>query len=154
MAATAPTKTIIYNSRYRHQVDAQRRVQVPSMWRPLESDVEFTLIRWPKHPAGVCLRVLPPKEMAELMAKLDEMPNSDPNKGYLKRYIGDESIQVALDKAGRICIPDEMAKDAGIEKEAVFAGRLDYFEIWNPDRIKTVKTADAGREHAAFDMME
>src|SRR6516165_3847344 len=95
----APT---YYNSLFRHGVDEKRRLQIPAKWRPVESGVEFTLVVWPKTKEGPCLRVLPPKQMAALMRDIDAMPNSDPNKVVLKRFIGSESIQVALDKAGRI----------------------------------------------------
>src|SRR5437868_4217660 len=74
-----------YNSLYRHGVDEKRRVQVPAKWLPSKSGVELTLILWPKSQEGPCLRVLPPRKMAELMSELDAMPNSNPNKGVLKR---------------------------------------------------------------------
>jgi MraZ protein len=104
--------------------------------------------------AGACLRVLPPKEMAQLVESIDGMPNSDPNKTVLKRIIGAESVQVACDKAGRICIPPEMAEAAGIKGEAVLVGLLDRFEIWNPSRYEKVKVADAVLASEAFKLME
>ncbi len=152
-----PNETIgrtYYNSLYRHGVDEKRRVQIPAKWRPAESGIEFTLILWPKSKEGPCLRVLPPQEMAELMRDIDAMPNDNPNKVVLKRFIGSESVQVALDKAGRICLPDEMARAAGIQDEAVLVGLLDRFEIWNPGRYDEVRTADAVMAHEAFKMME
>ena len=152
-----PNETIgrtYYNSLYRHGVDEKRRVQVPAKWRPAKAGIEFTLILWPKHKEGSCLRVLPPQEMAELMRDIDAMPNDDPNKVVLKRFIGSESVQVALDKAGRICLPDEMAKAAGIHDQAVLVGLLDRFEIWNPARYEKVRTADAVMAQEAFKMME
>ena len=147
-------ETTYYNSSYRHGVDGARRLQIPAKWRPSEASVEFTLILWPKSKEGPCLRVLPPQEMAELMRDIDVMPNSDPNKVVLKRFIGSESIQVTLDKAGRICLPDAMAKAAGIDGEAVLVGLLDRFEIWNPDRFEKVRAADAVMAQEAFKMME
>src|SRR5438094_3258538 len=118
------TETTYYNSIYRHGVDEKRRVQVPAKWRPAKAGVEFTLVLWPKSKEGPCLRVLPPREMAELMRDIDAMPNSDPSKVVLKRFIGSESVQVTLDKSGRICLPEEMSKAAGIEigQEAVLVG--------------------------------
>src|ERR1051325_5290523 len=95
MDATAASAKSIYNSFYRHGVDEKRRVQVPAMWRPEKAGIEFTLILWPKSKEGPCLRVLPPEEMDELMRSIDAMPNSDPSKVVLKRFIGSESIQVA-----------------------------------------------------------
>ena len=154
MSENANIETTYYNSLYRHGVDEKRRVQIPAKWRPAESGTEFTLIVWPKSKEGPCLRVLPPKEMAELMRDIDAMPNSDPNKVVLKRFIGSESVQVALDKAGRIVLPEEMSKAAGIADEAVLVGLLDRFEIWNPDRYEKVRASDAVMAQEAFKMME
>jgi MraZ protein len=154
MSAAQTKEPTYYNSCYRHGVDEKRRVQIPAKWRPEEDGVELTMILWPKHQAGNCLRVLPPLEMAQLMADIDAMPNGDPNKVVLKRFIGSESVQVSLDKSGRICLPDEMAKAAGIKDEVMLVGLLDRFEIWNPTRYETVKTADAVMATEAFKLME
>ena len=143
-----------YNSCYRHGVDEKRRVQIPAKWRPEESGTELTVILWPKHQAGNCLRVLPPTEMAQLMADIDAMPAGDEKKVFLKRFIGSESVQVTLDKSGRICVPDEMARQADIKDEAVLVGLLDRFEIWNPARYEKVKAADEVLAHEAFKLME
>jgi MraZ protein len=145
---------IYYNSLYRHGVDEKRRVQIPAKWRPAQPGTEFTLIVWPKSNVGPCLRVLPPTKMAHLMRDIDAMANGDPNKGVLKRIIGSESTQVALDAAGRICLPDEMVKAAAITDQAVLVGLLDRFEIWSPERHEKVKTADAVLATEAFKLME
>ncbi len=152
-----PEETIArtyYNSLYRHGVDEKRRVQIPAKWRPAKEGVEFTLILWPKDKEGPCLRVLPPEEMAQLMSDLDAMPNDDPSKVVLKRFIGSESVQVALDKGGRICIPEEMAKGAGVKDEAILVGLLDRFEIWNPENYERKRAADAVMAQQAFKLME
>jgi MraZ protein len=143
-----------YNSCYRHGVDEKRRVQIPAKWRPERPGTELTIIVWPKHQAGTCLRVLPPEQMAKMKADIDAMPNSDERKVILKRFIGGESVQVTLDKAGRICLPEEMARAAGIKDEAMLVGLLDRFEIWNPSRHENVKAADAVHAPKAFEMME
>jgi MraZ protein len=143
-----------YNSVYRHGIDEKRRIQIPAKWRPSEPGSEFTLVLWPKSKEGPCLRILPPAEMAQLMTDIDAMPNDDPNKVVLKRFIGAESEQVVLDKAGRICLPERMTKASGIEGEAVLVGLLDRFEIWNPERYERVRASDAVLAHEAFKLME
>jgi MraZ protein len=144
----------VYNSRYRHGVDEKRRVQIPSKWRPSKPGTEFTLIVWPKHKAGVCLRVLPPTEMSKLMLELDAM--SADKRGSLKRQIGSQSTQVTLDSAGRITIPQDLADAASIkaEDEVVMVGLLDKFEIWNPKTHEAVKVADEVLSAQAFELME
>jgi MraZ protein len=143
-----------YNSSYRHGVDEKRRVQVPAKWRPTKPSVEFTLVLWPKSQAGPCVRVLPPEQMAALMKDISAMPNSDPNKVVLKRFIGSESVQAPVDKVGRICLPETMAKAAGITDQAVLVGLLDRFEIWSPEGYERVKVADTVMAHEAFKLME
>jgi MraZ protein len=156
MSDQLKTSQIYYNYLYRHGLDEKRRIQIPAKWRPLEDEFEFTLILWKKPKEGPCLRVMPPKKMADMLAAIDALPNSDPNKTVLKRVIGTSSEQVALDKGGRICIPEEMARAAGIEigSEAVLAGLMDRFEIWNPERYEKVMNADSVMSSDALNMME
>jgi MraZ protein len=100
------------------------------------------------------VRVLPPAQMAKLMQSIDEMPNNDPKKVVLKRFIGSGSAQATVDKAGRICLPEEMAREAGLKNEAMLVGLLDRFEIWNPQRYEKVQAADAALAPDAFRLME
>jgi MraZ protein len=145
---------IYYNSLYHHGVDEKRRVQIPAKWRPEELSTELTLVVWPKAKEGPCLRVLPPRQMALLARDIEAMPNADPNKGILKRIIGSKSVQVTLDKSGRICLPEEMAQAAGIGEQAVLVGLLDRYEIWNPERYARVTVSDEIMAQEAFKLME
>ena len=149
-------KETIYNGCYRHKVDSKRRLPVPFRWRPEAADaaMEFTLIIWPQHRAGVCLRVLPPDQFASLRAAINAMPNSDPNKSVLKRMIGTSSAQAAMDSVGRITIPDDMAEAADITTDAVLAGMIDRFEIWNPKRYAELKVLDNAVLGKALELME
>jgi MraZ protein len=154
MELGATTEPKYYNSLYRHGVDEKRRIQIPAKWRPAEPGTELTLVLWPKAKEGTCLRVLLPQQMAKLMQDVNALPNSDSNKVVLKRFIGSGSEQVTLDKAGRICLPEKMAKDAGIGTEAILVGLLDRFEIWSPDRYERVMVSDAIMAQEAFKLME
>jgi MraZ protein len=154
MELNETTEPKCYNSLYEHGVDEKRRVQIPAKWRPSKESTELTLVLWPKAKEGPCIRVLPPAQLEKLMREVDAMPNSDPSKVVLKRFIGSGSVQVTLDKGGRICLPDKMAKEAGIENEAVLVGLLDRFEIWSPARYEHVKASDAIMAQEAFKLME
>ena len=149
----APEKRIYFNSKYLHGIDEKRRLQIPAKWRPAEDGVEFTVIVWPKHQAGTCLRVLPPDKLEKLVAEIEAMPNADPRKDVLRRVVGGNSEQVTVDKAGRICLPEPMAAAAGITDEALLVGMFERFEIWEPSRFKLVEAADAVHQAKAFEMM-
>ena len=152
MSGDVGKERTFYTSCYRHGVDEKRRVQIPAKWRPAEEGTELTVILWAQHQAGVCLRVLPPQQMEQMMAEIDAMPNGD-QKMALKRFIGSGSERVALDKNGRICLPQTMANSAGIKEEAVLVGLLDRFEIWSPDRYENVQSADAVMAQTAFKLI-
>jgi MraZ protein len=63
-------------------------------------------------------------------------------------------VQITLDQGGRICLPEEMARAAGIKDEAMFVGLIDRFEIWNPARYENVKATDAALKSEAFKLMD
>jgi MraZ protein len=142
MPSNQPSEPIYYNSFYRHGVDEKRRVQIPAKWRPAEPEI-LTLVLWPKGAMPeACLLVLPPKEWDALVQKLKVMPFADSKAEALRRLLGKKSDRATLDKGGRICLPESMAKAAHIGKEAVLVGLLDRFEIWNPERYETASAVD------------
>jgi MraZ protein len=142
MPSEPVSEPIYYNSFYRHGVDEKRRVQIPAKWRPAEPEV-LTLVLWPKGTMPeACLLVLPPNEWSALVQKLKTMPFADPKTEALRRLLGKKSDRVTLDKGGRICLPEAMAKAATIEKEAMLVGLVDRFEIWNPERYDMASAVD------------
>src|SRR2546430_6825033 len=142
MPSEEPSEPVYYTSSYCHGVDGKRRVQIPAKWRPARPEV-LTLVLWPKGTMPeACLLVLPPQEWVALVQKLRGMPFADPNAEALRRLLGRKSDRVTLDKGGRICLPEGMARAAAIDKEAVLVGLLDRFEIWNPERYETASAVD------------
>ena len=132
----------IYQARYRHGVDEKRRVQVPAKWRPTEDGTQFALILWPHNgQPDACLLVLPPTAFSELVQKIKSMPFASKNAEALRRFLGEKSDRVQLDKAGRICLPDWMASAVGIKDEAILIGMFDRFQIWSPSRYDETRPA-------------
>ena len=135
MSATQDQAATVFTGRFRHGIDGSRRVMVPSKWRPKSGKTELTILPWPIGKQQYLL-VLPPVRWAVLLERLNEMSLSDEEAAVVERVIGGSSAHVKLDKVGRLCLPEELAKVAGIKQEAVLVGRLNKFEIWAPDRFK------------------
>jgi MraZ protein len=153
MPSNQPIELIYYNSLYRHGVDEKRRVQIPAKWRSAEPEI-LTLVIWPKGTMiEACLLVLPPREWEALVQKVKAMPFADPNAEALRRLLGRKSDRATLDKGGRICLPEAMAKAAAIDKEAVLVGLLDRFEIWNPERYELASAVDSELSPEAFKLI-
>jgi MraZ protein len=146
------SQKMTYDSLHRYAVDPNRRVQLPLPWRAPRKPVEFTMIVWPQHKCGPCLRVLPPEEMAKLRERIEAMPASE--KTSLKRHIGSSSVRISMDGAKRLGIPEEMAAAIGLKDEAVFMGMLDYFEIWSPERHKEMIAHEQPGLARSFQLLE
>ncbi len=88
------------------------------------------------------------------MQNIEALPQGDPKKVILKRVIGSKSAQVSLDSAGRVLLPEEMTRAAGITNEALLVGLLDRYEIWSPDRYEKEMVAAELVAPEALKMME
>ena len=133
-----------FNSYYVNIVDDKRRVQVPSNWRQGATETEFMLLLWPGGPQKeICLMVLPPAAAQRLTERITAMPFGDERAESLRRHLGRNSQMVTSDKAGRLTLPEHMAKAAGIEKKAVLVGMFDRFQMWSPERHTIVCEADS-----------
>ena len=135
MSADANT-LVVYSSVYRFGVDSQkRRLSLPAKWRKPQADGEetLTLLLWKKgSQQEPCLLALPADVMRGIIEKMKSMPMSDPRAEALRRLLGANSDQVTVDKQGRFCLPETLAKAAGIDGQAVLVGMFDRFQIWNP----------------------
>ncbi|HBE73633.1 MAG TPA: hypothetical protein DDW31_06065 [candidate division Zixibacteria bacterium] len=67
------------------------------------------------------------KKMEELNAQVDSL---EKRKAF--RMFSTQSFMVDLDGQGRIIVPAEYQKLAGMDKEVVVAGVMDKIELWNP----------------------
>jgi MraZ protein len=143
-----------YNWRYDNVVDDKRRIQVPSKWRT-EGETEFMLILWPNGAEkDACLMVLPPPAAQRLKDKVNALPFLDPQAEALRRFLGRKSDTVKSDKQGRITLPEQMAKAAGLVKDAVLIGMFDRFQIWNPAKYDgDVVTAEDALATEAFKLI-
>jgi MraZ protein len=134
-----------YNSFYEPIVDDKRRLQIPSAWRSAQGESEFMLLLWPNGPQkDACLMVLPPAAARKLTERITAMPFGDSQAEALRRYLGRKSAMVTADKAGRMTLPEHMARAVGLEseKKAVLVGMFDRFQIWAPDRFTPVIDGD------------
>jgi len=65
------------------------------------------------------------KENTDLFSKKD--------RRLIRQFIG-PSQEVEVDKAGRIPITIKLREFAGLSKECVVLGQIDYIEIWDEER--------------------
>ena len=77
--------------------------------------------------------------MEQMAAATDKMGLFDSELDDLTAMLFADARQLAFDVTGRIVIPADLLKHAGITDRAVFVGRGNSFQIWNPDAFHAVQ---------------
>ena len=80
-----------------------------------------------------CLQVFPRSLWPGVEAMLAELPE-DRQGAAIKRLIIGSATDVAIDGASRIGIAPELREWAGLERDVVFMGLGNYFELWDKTR--------------------
>ena len=71
--------------------------------------------------------------MEQMASATDKMGVFDSELDDLTAMLFADARQLAFDVTGRIVIPSDLLKHANITDSAVFVGRGNSFQIWNPD---------------------
>jgi MraZ protein len=139
-------KSLSFHGSFCHGIDGSHRVLLPAKWRPDDASFEFTIILMPiRKDAPVAERhllALQPDRWQEKLAKVRGANAQNKGLAAVERTLASNSVQLALDKAGRLCLPEDLAEKAGLTKDVQFVPRLDKFEMWNPERYEAQAAAD------------
>jgi MraZ protein len=143
LTTAAPMPPVTYNGQFVHGIDEKRRLQIPAKWRPASGEMEWRALLWPKAGnQGHYLVVLTLETHNRVMQKINAASLADEKALAVMRYFSRNSGDLVMDKAGRVVLPENLAKAAGIEKEAVLIGMWERFEIWSPERFSTTAAQD------------
>ena len=138
-----------YTGQFNRGIDDSRRVMIPKEWRRDDQSITFAILPWPIG-AEAYLLALPPARWNDLLARLNPMSLSNDEAAVVERVIGGTCAHLAPDKTGRICFPQNLTQAGGIDREALFVGRLQKFEIWNPQRFESVSQSNKQLAAAAI----
>ncbi len=130
-----------YTGLFRHTLDDKNRLTIPSAWRSAHSEND-TFLATP-HPDGY-IAVLPPAEVEKLYEKASQkaLTDRDAQDAFARFFAA--SLAFTFDKSGRLGLPDELARHAGIAKDAVLVGSLNKFGIYSPARWEKVEQRTSG----------
>jgi MraZ protein len=129
----------MFLGRYAHSLDAKGRIAVPARFREaLAGGVVLT--------RGIdrCLALYPMAAWLPLAEKVSALPITDPDARNFRRMVFAEAVNLDLDGQGRILVPPELRRYAGLERDAIVVGVHTSVEIWSPDRWDAV---DALMDH-------
>ena len=80
-----------------------------------------------------CLELYPMAEWNILMQKMKKMNRfSKKNNDFIRLFSAGVKV-VEIDTTGRLLIPKDLVKVAGIKKEVVLSSAIDIIEIWDKE---------------------
>lgn len=116
---------------YNYIIDDKKRVGIPTKFRnSLKQGGVLT-----KGFEG-CLYLYPQKEWEHFLDLVNRLPYFDPATREMKRSIVGSAMDVKLDSAGRILIPDYLKEYAELNKNIIIIGLNDHIELWNEEKWK------------------
>jgi MraZ protein len=124
-----------YMGEFCHAIDGKNRITIPSEWR---SGEEGELYLMPGA-TNACLSIIPRAVLDNIRAKASARPG--PERILALRRIGSQSRQVAIDKHGRLSLPEEFCQQLKLSGNVTLVGVVESFEIWNTDEWKAAQAA-------------
>jgi MraZ protein len=122
-------------------LDPKRRLSVPVAMRrdslARKTHERFFL----KYGSEGCLQLYSVEDWHTMEAKLRGLLKGDrADRDFVSHFIKDAGW-VTVDAQGRITIPPALQDRAGLGKDVVLHGNLDYIALWNADRFTRKTTA-------------
>lgn len=114
-------------------LDDKGRLAVPARYRDglRESCAAQLVITVDPGSRERCLLLYPQNEWRAVVEQLRAMPNADPQANTFRRLFVGRSVQVDMDKQGRILVPGKHREYASLGSQVVLVGQINKFEIWD-----------------------
>ncbi|MEE9324302.1 MAG: division/cell wall cluster transcriptional repressor MraZ [Dehalococcoidia bacterium] len=113
---------------YEYRLDQKGRVSVPSKFRE-EFKEGIILTRGYDR----CIMAYTPSEWEKVHEKFASMSTTRSKARLLNRIVFTNAFDGALDRQGRVMIPNPLKDYAHISDDVIIAGAGSYLEIWSKD---------------------
>ena len=131
----------LFLSSYENRLDSKGRISVPASFRASVMGTGFDGVVLYRSFTNNCIEGLSMSRMERMAAATDRMGVFDDTLDDLSAMLFADARQLAFDVTGRIVIPADLLKHAGITDTAVFVGRGNSFQIWNPAAFRAAQDA-------------
>ncbi|MCI2046244.1 MAG: division/cell wall cluster transcriptional repressor MraZ [Faecalibacterium sp.] len=117
----------MFFGRYDYTIDEKGRMNFPAKFREAMGPGEFVILQWVDH----CLFALPMPEVDKLAERLgsEELMSSWETTGDLFS----NATTAEPDKQGRILLPADFRKYAGLAQNVTIIGNRNHAEIWDTE---------------------
>lgn len=133
---TKTVKMSLFLSSYENRLDTKGRISVPASFRASVSNDRFAGVVLYRSFTANCIEGLSMTRMEQLAQATDKMGVFDSGLDDLSAMLFADARPLSFDVTGRIVIPEDLLKHAGITDKALFVGRGNSFQIWNPEAFR------------------
>jgi MraZ protein len=137
----------MFRGRHEHTIDPKGRVSIPAKFREVlgkKYDDRLVITNF-----DGCLVAYPYEEWILLEEKASSLSMVKKETRAFMRFFYSSAIECALDKQGRILIPQTLREYADLDKEVVLVGQLRKIEVWSKKRW----SEEIIRAHENFDQI-
>jgi MraZ protein len=111
---------------YSHTIDDKKRISLPKNWKNIFGK-KVVMTRG----LDTCVFLYTTKEWGKIAEKLATTSMGSRDARDLNRFFLSGAVEIDIDSAGRILLPDYLKDFAKLEKDVIFAGLYSRAEIWN-----------------------
>lgn len=129
----------LFLSSYENRLDTKGRISVPASFRASLSSEQFAGVVLYRSFTNNCIEGLSMSRMEQLATATDKMGVFDGTLDDLSAMLFADARPLQFDVTGRIMIPADLLAHAGITDRAIFVGRGNSFQIWNPDAFRRMQ---------------
>lgn len=126
----------MFRGRFEHNMDEKGRLSIPSKFRELLAthyDNRLIVTNF-----DGCLWAYPYSEWQQVEERVAALPQFREEVKALQRVFISAATECAVDRAGRIMVPQVLRDYAGISHEVVIVGMIRRIEIWSMQRWQKV----------------
>lgn len=119
----------MFRGRFEHLIDSKGRLSIPSKFRETLNeryDSRLVITTYDN-----CLIAYPFAEWQVLEEKVASMPEFKKDTKAFLRFFYSSAADCAIDKLGRILVPQALRDYARLEKDVILIGALKHVEIWS-----------------------
>ncbi len=131
----------LFLSCYENRLDTKGRISVPAAFRSSLNSENFAGVVLYRSFTHNCIEGLSMSRMEKIANATDQMGIFDGKLDDLSAMLFADARPLLFDVTGRIVIPNELLKHANITETALFVGRGNSFQIWNPKDFEKIQQA-------------
>jgi MraZ protein len=126
----------LFLSTFTNKIDSKGRISVPAQFRMAVGNTDFAGIVVYESFVNECVEGCDINRISQLSESIDELdPFSETRDAFATTILGG-AVQLAFDSDGRVILPSNLIKMAGLKDKAVFVGKGATFEIWQPEKFE------------------